>query len=142
MNNHYIVHADSDVSGPIELHHAKGSILKTESNFTFKNGTLHVPSIEADTIISRSDERFKENIENIQNCLNNLVKLQAKCYNYKDNNEERFGYIAQEVNEIFPTVIRHNENGMMYVNYIELIPIITESIKELFNIIQKLIVLK
>lgn len=138
MSN-YIVHADSDVSGPIELHHAKGSVLKTESNFTFKDGTLHVPSIEADTIITRSDERFKENIQNIENCLEKLLQLQAKCYNYKDVKDvERFGYLAQEVNDIFPTVIRHNENGMMYVNYIELIPIITEAIKELFELIKGL----
>jgi hypothetical protein len=137
MSN-YIVHANADVTGPIELHHAKGSVLKTESNFTFKDGTLHVPAIEADTIISRSDQRFKENIQNIQNCLEKLTQLQSKCYNYVGNDEERFGYLAQEVNEIFPTVIRHNENGMMYVNYIELIPIITEAIKELFEIVKSL----
>ena len=139
MSN-YVVQIDSDISGPIELLHSKGSILKTESNFTFKDGILHVPTLEADTIISRSDERFKENVGNIQNCLEKLNKLQAKCYNYDSKKDEkRFGYIAQEVNEIIPTVIRHDDNGMMYVNYVEIIPLITESIKELYNLTTSLI---
>ena len=139
MSN-YVVQIDSDISGPIELLHAKGSVIRTEKDFTFKDGTLHVPTLEADTIISRSDERFKENIGNIQGCLEKLNQLQAKCYNYETKkDEERYGFIAQEVNEVIPTVIRHDENGMMYVNYVEIIPLITESIKELYLITNKLI---
>ena len=139
MSN-YIVQIDSDISGPIELLHAKGSVIKTESDFTFKDGVLHVPTVEADTIISRSDERFKENIGNIQGCLEKLNQLQAKCYNYETKKDEkRYGFIAQEVNEVIPTVIRHDDNGMMYVNYVEIIPLITESIKELYSITNKLI---
>jgi hypothetical protein len=139
MSN-FILHAESNISGPIELHHAKGSLLKTESNFTYKDGTLHVPTVEADAIVSRSDERFKENIENIQNCLDKLLKLQAKCYNYKDKdkNDKHYGFIAQEVQTIFPTVVRNGENDMLYVNYVEIIPIITEAIKELFILIKQL----
>ena len=44
MSN-YVVQIDSDISGPIELLHAKGSVIKTESNFTFKDGILHLSLI-------------------------------------------------------------------------------------------------
>lgn len=134
MSN-YIVQVDTNVTGPIELLHAKNTVIKTESDFTFKNGILHVPSVETDTLITRSDERFKENIKNIDNCLEKLLQLQAKCYNYKCKEQERYGYIAQEVNEVIPNVITH-ENGMMYVSYVEIIPLITEAIKELYTIVK------
>ncbi len=42
-----------------------------------------------------------------------------------------YGFIAQEVKEVFPELVKTDGDGYMYVNYIGLIPILVESVKEL-----------
>jgi hypothetical protein len=58
-----------------------------------------------------SDERYKENIidADLDICYNNIKKLKLKRFNYKEevfrdpaSDNTKLGFIAQEVNEIFP----------------------------------------
>ena len=47
-------------------------------------------------------------------------------------NKKRYGLIAQEVEELYPELVNTNEtDGMKSLNYIELIPLLLEQIKEL-----------
>jgi hypothetical protein len=137
----FLVYVNENVSGPVDMFHAKGTVVSTTSKLRFERDILHAPSIEADQVISRSDLNFKENISNLSECLSKLLKLQSKLYNYKNDIEksQHNGYIAQDVQEIFPNLVHVDPvSGNLFVNYIEIIPIITESIKELFDIVQKL----
>ncbi len=52
-------------------------------------------------------------------------------YNSINNDSLRYGFVAQEVKEIFPHLVRTDNEGYMYVDYIGLIPILVNSIKEL-----------
>lgn len=140
-DENFVVFAKSQASGPVDYYHATGTILDTNSGFRFENNTLHSPNIEADTVVTRSDKRFKENIKNLSNSLDKLLKLQGKCYTYINdpNKQSHNGYIAQDVQETFPELVKVDEKtGNLYVNYIEMIPIITECIKELHEIITNL----
>ena len=81
-----------------------------------------------------SDRRLKENIENIsQNDKDKVLQLVPKTYNMiSDQNKKRYGLIAQEVEELYPELVNTNEtDGMKSMNYIELIPLLLEQIKEL-----------
>lgn len=60
---------------------------------------------------TNSDERYKENIidADLDICYNNIKKLKLKRFNYKEevfrdpaSDNTKLGFIAQEVNEIFP----------------------------------------
>lgn len=42
-----------------------------------------------------------------------------------------FGLIAQDLQNVYPELVYENDNGYLSVNYIELIPILMQSIKEL-----------
>lgn len=44
--------------------------------------------------------------------------------------DPEFGFLAQEVKEIFPELVSSDENGIYSINYIGLIPITIEAIKE------------
>ena len=44
--------------------------------------------------------------------------------------DPRFGFIAQDLQKIFPELVRENGEGLLAIDYIGLIPIIVESIKE------------
>lgn len=49
----------------------------------------------------------------------------------------QFGFIAQELKEIFPELVKEDSNGYLSIDYMGLIPVIIEAMKEQQNIIKK-----
>lgn len=45
--------------------------------------------------------------------------------------KRHFGFVAQELQQVYPDLVYENDNGYLSVNYTELIPILVQSIKEL-----------
>ena len=117
-------------------------------------------------VFVQSDERFKEQVEPIEDVLPSLQALNAVSYILKNENasrclndvssmplvtdkdlkdkaffeqyygelakgSERFGFLAQNVQEVFPELVHTDKSGYMYVDYIGLIPILVQSINEL-----------
>ena len=52
-------------------------------------------------------------------------------YADQEKGSERFGFLAQNVKEVFPELVHTDKSGYMYVDYIGLIPILVQSINEL-----------
>ena len=52
-------------------------------------------------------------------------------YNNLQNQPTRFGFIAQEVNKFYPELVRTDSLGYMYVDYMGMIPLLVEAVKEL-----------
>ena len=102
------------------------------STFTDVNGTVDDLTISAAGIFSISDIRTKENIIEIDNALDKVLQVNPVEYNFiKDPTEQlRYGVIAQQLEEIFPTMVRTNATGYKSVNYTELIPVLIQAIKE------------
>jgi hypothetical protein len=50
---------------------------------------------------------------------------------YEAETELKFGFIAQELREIYPNLVLEDDYGHLSLNYIGLIPVLVESIKEL-----------
>jgi hypothetical protein len=97
--------------------------------------------IHQGAITYSSDRRLKENIENIsQNDKDKVLQLVPKTYNMiSDQNKKRYGFIAQEVEELYPELVNTNEtDGMKSLNYIELIPLLLEQIKELKKSVEQI----
>lgn len=60
-----------------------------------------------------SDRRWKKNIETMEPVIDDLMKLRPVTYNYKrnsDNDPKIVGFIAQEVQEVFPNLV-YSEDG-------------------------------
>ena len=49
----------------------------------------------------------------------------------KEANKKRLGFIAQDVQKIFPDLVEQDSAGFLSIDYIGLIPVLVESIKEL-----------
>lgn len=88
-----------------------------------------------------SDLKLKENIKDLPNTLYNILKLKPKLYNYKndENQSPSLGFIAQEVENIFPTLVKEVNNPttnddalkeFKSVNYQGLIPMLVKAIQE------------
>ena len=95
--------------------------------------------IRADRIYTRSDIRLKNTIEELgDNDLDKLNKLVPKSYNFKNDNIKHFGFIAQEVEKVFPNLVSTDNDGMKSINYLEIIPLLLHKINDLERKIDEL----
>ena len=95
--------------------------------------------IRADRFYTRSDIRLKNTIEELgDNDLDNFNKLVPKSYNFKNDNIKHFGFIAQEVEKIFPNLVSTDSDGMKSINYLEMIPLLLYKINHLERKIDEL----
>jgi hypothetical protein len=81
-----------------------------------------------------SDDRLKKNVKPLENVMPKILAINGKTYNWKDETKPKqtqIGLIAQEVEKIFPELVSENEIGYKSVNYIALVPILLEGIKDL-----------
>lgn len=83
-----------------------------------------------------SDSNLKYDIYKIENSLENIEKLRPVSFTWKHNNEQEIGFIANELEEIFPGLIKEREYKMIKEN--KLIPYLVDSIKTLKNRITKI----
>lgn len=129
---------------------------------TYVNGTL-----TATSVVTPSDIRLKTNITNISRTgqtLENLMKINVLSYNYKkrelpeaerdtiqeaslrafnekseaDAKERHFGVSAQELQDLFPELVKEGQDGYLRVNYVELVPILIQAIQELKGEVEEL----
>ena len=83
------------------------------------------------TLTEASDKRLKENVETINNALDKVKKLRGVEYNkIKTPDIKEIGFIAQEVEEIVPEIVKTDAEGMKSVSYQRTVALLTEAMKE------------
>jgi hypothetical protein len=94
------------------------------------SGNLNVTGIvTALDFDSASDINLKTNIKSVENSLEKVIKLNGVTFTWKQSQQDSIGVIAQEVEEIFPELVKENEHHKS-VNYNGLIGVLIEAIKE------------
>jgi hypothetical protein len=85
----------------------------------------------------QSDLRSKSNIKNLSSPLESILNLQGVSFTWKDNlvtfvdkDSESLGLIAQDVEKVFPQLVQSGPDGKLGINYIGLIPVLVECIKD------------
>jgi len=90
-----------------------------------------------------SDMRLKENIRLCDTVLFKLKNVQSYNYNFKNDfngldttqrqkaQKTEYGFLAQELQTIFPELVNDEDTNKLSVNYIGMIPILTAAINEL-----------
>jgi len=117
----------------------KDIIFKGEDNSnTITALTLDMSAAGAATfnndVTAFSDARLKDNVETIPNALETVCAMRGVNFTRNDNNDQPgTGVIAQEMQEVFPVVVKENndENNTLSVSYGNLVGVLIESIKEL-----------
>ena len=111
----------------------------TGPGFIHCNGIHALFDITAYSSTISSDKRLKNNIK-ILNYNNELLKLKPVTFNWNDQNRigENVGFIAQEVEEIFPNLVKDNPDNYKTVNYTGLIPYLISHIQKLEDRINEL----
>lgn len=85
-----------------------------------------------------SDERIKENVQEINNALSILSALSIYNYNWKGTDIKDIGLIAQELEKVYPDAVRTLENGLKVIDYQKIIVLLIGAIKELKREIDKI----
>ena len=82
---------------------------------------------------SVSDATLKENIVDATPKLSDLMQVKIRNFNFKDSptQEKHIGVIAQELEEIFPTLVEQDGEGIKRVKTSILLPIVVKAIQEL-----------
>jgi hypothetical protein len=110
-------------------------------------GTINASStINASQSIScSSDVRFKKNITPLPNALTSVMKLQGVNYYWKTTefpekqfaNTKQVGFIAQDLEKIYPEMVITDKEGYKSVDYSRLTPVLVEAMKEQQKIIEE-----
>jgi len=88
-------------------------------------------------IFTNSDLRLKNNIRDIENPLEKILNCRGVMFNYLNDDNINIGVIAQEIEKILPEVVESKNNGFKTVNYLSIIGVLIEAIKELNKKIEK-----
>ena len=87
-----------------------------------------------------SDVRLKENLIKITDALDIVTSLNGYYWKWNDKVDESTksspgtGLVAQEVQKVFPEVIRERQDGFLAIDYQKMIGLLVEAIKDLKNI--------
>lgn len=119
----------------------------------YLTGSLNVP-----TLVSPSDYRLKSDIKSVSTgCLDKVLGMNIVEFKYKQREFEaaeaaelsrekrapwydeesafmknkHYGFIAQELQKIYPDLVVEGEDGYLGINYLEIIPLLVRSIQEL-----------
>jgi hypothetical protein len=80
-----------------------------------------------------SDIRLKENFEPLNNALELVSQLNGLYYTWKKDagtdKPRKLGFIAQEVEKVIPELVKTDSEGMKSVDYVSVVPVLVEAIK-------------
>jgi hypothetical protein len=77
------------------------------------NGAIAGNGDSQATFITLSDERLKENIENLPTQLANIMALRPVEFDYKATGGHQIGFIAQEVQTVYPDLVADGDDGYL-----------------------------
>ena len=121
-------------------------------------GKMAVNKLYYTALYTPSDERYKKEVSKLSNSLSKLSKLEAISYRLdlskssyqkpetidipgygeytppvtpiETDPRKRMGFSAQELEKVFPELVSSDDDGNLYVDYVSLIPVIIEAMKE------------
>ena len=94
-------------------------------------GTGSVCSRSAITVCS--DQRLKRDFQPLMGSLAKLAGIQGQHYFWKENKMPglQTGFVAQQVQAIFPELVHTDDNGFLSVDYTGFVPHLVEAVKGL-----------
>jgi hypothetical protein len=110
----------------------------TPSDRLVVNGNMSATGdITSNAFLLSSDRRLKTNIRSLYSEWDNIMKLNPVSYQKRESleseNYDRFeyGFIAQELELIYPELVKTNSEGLKFVDYTSMIPILTKGMQSL-----------
>jgi hypothetical protein len=121
------------LSGVGDAHANDGWLrLFNKDNTGYYGGFAASQLYTATNVITNSDARLKKDVNDLsQEDLAKLTQLQPKKYNWKDTNKPDYGFIAQDVEQIYPELVGVGPTNYKTVNYQSMLPMVVGNIKDM-----------
>ena len=93
----------------------------------------------ANSYMLYSDSRLKTDINTLQRSQNQILNLRPVSYNWKSSKAEDVGFIAQELEAVFPNLVHTDtDTDLKHVDYMRLIPYLVDALQAQNEEIQQL----
>ncbi len=110
-----------------------GLLPGANNTYNLGSSTLRWATIYSQNVLNTSDARLKTNIEDIGYGLADVMKLRPVGFNWKEgvDKDHKLGFLAQDLRKVIPEVVVGDESKeTLTVNYIEIIPVLVNAIKQ------------
>jgi hypothetical protein len=134
----FINSEDAFTSKSFEVMFAEGRLAESTNNLrVVQSGATSAPitlevqgNIVADKFRGRSDAKLKTDVRDLSDALDTIKRLTGKSYVFKHDVDATYGFVAQDVQEVLPSLVKE-DGDFLSISYFELLPFLVESIKEL-----------
>jgi hypothetical protein len=102
----------------------------------YPNGNMWLEGI----YIQASDARLKKDIIALSNTMASLQQLNGYTYHWKEQDrdqDQQIGLLAQEVQKVYPQLVKQTSEGYLSINYNGMIPVLLEALKEQCEILKE-----
>lgn len=118
----------------------------------WSDNTIGYHELRASDFMKMSDSTMKTNVIHIENSLDRMMKIRLVFYSIEDNkidgltgekilkNKFEYGFLSQQIRDLFPEVniTSTDQNGLVLLDYDQLIPIAVAAIQSQQNRIDSL----
>jgi len=120
----------------INRYNSSGTFINSVLNISNSDGSISIPgSLTVAGSNVTSDERLKKNIEPLSKNIDLISQLHPVKFQWKDSKAPgmkgiQYGFIAQEIEKIFPSLVVTDDRGYKAVSYISIVPMLVHSFQE------------
>lgn len=122
-------------NGSVSLSPGGSNKVNCNANLDMKDKDIDAcTTIWAYNFSNRSDIRLKKNVEDLSVDINDIFRIIPVEYNFKHESDavnKHYGFIAQEVESVYPNLVTVDEDGSKAINYNEMLAILFAMTKKI-----------
>ncbi|HEY3387271.1 MAG TPA: tail fiber domain-containing protein, partial [Saprospiraceae bacterium] len=109
-----------------------GATADSDLAFSLNNTLMGVIDGTTGNYVPSSDIRLKTDIQPVTSVLSQVMQLEPKTYKFigKENGSKTYGFIAQDVETVFPEFVNEREDGYKGIAYDNFTVVAIQAIKE------------
>jgi hypothetical protein len=101
-------------------------------------GNITATTVYGTDYLHTSDARLKTNIRQIQGALDLIKSMQGDRFQWIENGSPSIGFMAQDVQRVFPEAVKQRPDGKLAVEYDIIAAPLVEAVKELAGEVETL----
>ena len=107
------------------------NLSSTTTNYTFMNNVCVSGTTRTVTLVETSAKKYKECIIPLSNQLENIKSLKPVQFTWKEDGKEDYGFIAEDVEKVFPKLVAYEEDGEISgVQYSKITSVLVKALQE------------
>jgi hypothetical protein len=107
------------------------NITSTADKYTFMNNACIACTTRTNLLVETSARKYKECILPLSTQLENIKALSPVQFTWKDGGREDYGFIAEDVEKVFPKLVSYEEDGEISgVQYSKITSVLVKALQE------------